>query len=36
MSFIWLDPIFVKASLVLELKKLGSSKLIVFADFSGL
>ena len=35
MSFICMEPIFVKANLVLEVRKLGSSKLMAFADLFG-
>ena len=35
-SFVCLEPIFVKASLVLEIRTLDSSEPMAFADFSGL
>lgn len=36
MSFVYLKPIFVKASLMLEVRKLSSFKPIALADFSDL
>ena len=36
LSWVRLEPLFVKASLVLEVRKLGSSKPMAFADFLGL